>query len=418
MSLTLLENIGTLLTLQGAAQKGGRHIVEEDLGILKNHSLLFSGEKIVWIGPHRKIPTEFRKQKMKVIPAREYTVLPGFVECHTHALFAGSRSAEFEMRLRGKSYQEIAAAGGGILSTVRATRKESLAGLIKKTQERVNQFQRQGVTTLEIKTGYALDEKNELKCLKAIRELRGPRIISTFLGAHAIPSEFKNENEYLDFLIQKIFPRLKPGKNSLADRIDIFIEKGFFSAAAAKKYLSAARELGIPTTIHADQLTLSGGTDLAVDLESQSADHVLQITDRQIQRLSNSEVTACLLPVADVYMKCPFPPARKMIDAGVRVSLATDFNPGTCPSMDISLVGLLARLEMGMSLPEVVSAYTVGAAYTLGLQSQIGSLSAGKSADFICTKVEWTDLFYSPGQEFVMNSYSRGRKIFSSSTYA
>lgn len=411
MSLTFLENIGLLLTLEGAARKGGRRVQEEDLGLQKNHSLIFSGEKILWVGPHRKIPKEFRQKKMKSISARDWTVLPGLVESHTHALFAGSRSAEFEMRLRGKSYQEIAAAGGGILSTVRATRQESLRGLVQKTQERVDHFRRQGVTTLEIKTGYALDEKNELKCLKAIRSLEGPRIVSTFLGAHAIPSEFKNENDYLNHLREKIFPRLKNRKNPLADRIDIFIEKGFFSAEAAKKYLEAATALGIPTTIHADQLTLSGGTELAVQLKSLSADHVLQISDREISLLAKSEVTAGLLPVADIYMKCPFPPARKMIDQGVRVALATDFNPGTAPSMDVSLVGLVARLEMGMSLPEVLSAYTVGAAHALGLQNEIGSLSAGKSADFICTKVEWTDLFYSPGQIFAEHSYVRGKKL-------
>ena len=169
--------------------------------------------------------------------------------------------------------------------------------------------------------------------------------------------------------------------------------------------------MGLATTIHADQLTLSGGTDLAVELASQSADHVLQITDSEISRLARSEVTAGLLPLADVYMKCAFPPARKMIDAGVRVALATDFNPGTCPSMDISLVGLLARLEMAMSLPEVISAYTVGAAHALGLADVVGSIELGKRADFLCTKADWTDLFYSAGKSFVDHVYCGGSQF-------
>lgn len=418
MTTTILENMGVLLTLSGAAHKKGRHINEQDLGILKNHSLIFSGGKILWVGPHKKIPQEFRRRKMKTINAQQWTVLPGFVESHTHALFAGSRSAEFEMRLQGKSYQEIAAAGGGILSTVKATRKESLSSLLKITQARVDHFQRQGVTTLEIKSGYALDETNELKSLKVIRQLKGPRIISTFLGAHAIPQEFKNEDEYLNHVMKKIFPQLKNRRTSLADRIDIFIEKGFFSVQAAQNYLMAAKKLGLATTIHADQLSLSGGTDLAIELGSQSADHILQITDKEISRLAKSEVTAGLLPLADVYMKCAFPAARKMIDAGVRVALATDFNPGTCPSMDISLVGLLARLEMKMSLPEVLSAYTVGASHALGLSDSIGSLESGKDADFVCTKAEWTDLFYSAGQSFIDQVYCRGNKVSLTKTYA
>lgn len=419
--MILLEKIGTLLTLSGAAQKSGRRVLESDLGIFHGYSMVFSQGKIQWLGPDKKIPKDFRKKIRKSILARDWTVMPGLIESHTHSVFAGSRSAEFEMRLQGKSYQEIAASGGGILSTVKATRKESAGNLLKITQDRVNNFIAQGVSTLEIKTGYALDEKNELKLLKTIRSLKGPRVISTFLGAHAIPPEFKDENDYLDFLMQKVFPKLanktagnlaQKKSKGLADRVDIFVEKGFFSSASAKKYLNAARQLGLPTTIHADQLTLSGGTDLAIELQSQSADHLIQIGDKEIARLAKSDVTAGLLPVADIYMKCPFPPARRLIDAGVRVALATDFNPGTCPSMDINLVGLISRLEMKMSLPEVISAYTVGAAHALGLAKITGSLEVGKSADFLCTTNEWTDLFYSPGKTLMEKVFLEGSPIF------
>ena len=407
MAATLFRQIGCLLTMQGAAAKEGRHVQEKDLGILSKASLLIENGKIQWVGPHKELPKAWARKKLKEIDARDWTILPGFVECHTHLIFAGSRAPEFEKRLGGMSYQQIAAEGGGILSSVRSTLAAKMSTLVSESQKKVNTFTAQGVTTLEIKTGYGLDFPSEMKCLQAIKKLKGPRILSTFLGPHALPLEFMSEREYLTFLKEKVLPEIK--KKKLSRRVDIFVERGFFSVDLARDYLSHAQSLGFDVTLHADQLSLFGGSDLAVQLKACSADHVIQIGSSQIQTLAKSQTTAVLLPLADLYMKCAYPPARSLIDEGARVALATDYNPGTCPSQDLNSVGLLARLQMKMSLPEVLSAYTVGAAWALGLQKEVGSLEIGKSADLIGTKVEWTDLFYAAGARVISEVYVGGR---------
>ncbi|NUN06234.1 MAG: imidazolonepropionase [Bdellovibrio sp.] len=409
----LLKNISTLLTLQGAAAKGGRHVKEEDLGVHSDQSLLIEKDKIAWVGPTKKLPRELAKKKtLREINMKGKTVLPGLVESHTHLVFAGDRAAEFEMRNQGVSYQEIAARGGGILSTMRNTRKASLADLAKSAQERADNFVAQGVTTLEVKSGYGLSLKDEVKMLQAAQKVTGPRTLNTFLGAHALPPEFKTYEAYLDFLASDVLPVIK--KKKLATRVDVFIEKGFFPPEASEKYLRQAQAMGFEVLVHADQLSLSGGSDVAVRIGALSGDHLLQVTDSEIRKLANSETTCMLLPAADLYMKCKYPPARQMIDAGSRVALATDFNPGSSPTQDVNLVGLLARLEMKMSLPEVIAAYTVGAAHALKLHKEVGSLEFGKSADIMCIESDWRTLFYNVGKTEKKLVFSRGRKIFDS----
>lgn len=349
--------------------------------------------RIAWIGQQSKVPKTLKSAKE--IDLKKKLVFPSFIECHTHAVFAGSRAAEFERRNQGVSYLEIAAQGGGILSTVKATRCAKKSELLKVSQARVNSFLKQGVSTLEIKSGYGLDLKSEIKILEVIKLLKGPRIVSTFLGAHARPVEFMDNASYLNYLVDKVLPVIK--KKKLSNRVDIFTESKFFEKDDSRKYLSAAKALGFDTTIHANQLSASGGADLAMELGSVSADHVIHLDDQHIQSFAKSNSVAVLLPAADLYMKCAYPPARQLIDGGATVALATDFNPGTCPTFDLSLVGLLARLEMKMSLAEVFQAYTRGAAKALGLQYQEGDLSVGKSANFICTEADLTDFFYSAG---------------------
>lgn len=407
----LLKNISTMLSLQGAAAKAGRRVQEADLGEQSNVAILIEKERLAWIGPAKKIPREFsRKKTLREIDMKGKTVLPGFVESHTHLIFAGNRAAEFEMRNQGVSYQEIAARGGGILSTMRHTRKASLAQLAQWGQERADQFVAQGVTTLEIKSGYALNLKDELKMLQAAQKLTGPRTVSTFLGAHALPPEFKTYQDYLEFLAAEVLPVVK--KKKLATRVDVFIEKGFFPPEASEKYLRKAQELGFDVLVHADQLSLSGGSDVAVRIGALSGDHLLQVSETEIRNLAKSETTCLLLPAADLYMKTKYPPARAMIDAGARVALATDYNPGSSPTQDLSLVGLLARLEMKMTLPEVIAAYTVGAAHALKLQNEVGSLEVGKSADLLSIEGDWRTLFYNVGKVEKKMIFSRGRKIF------
>jgi imidazolonepropionase len=412
MSNLLITNISELLTLEGARQKQGRRILEGDLGVAAHQAVYVEKGRIAWLGPQKKIPKALaQKKKLKEISAKGQTVLPGFVECHTHLVYAGHRAEEFELRNQGASYQDISKRGGGILSTMRHTRAATPRGLQALAQKRVDAFVAQGVTTLEIKSGYALDLKNELKMLKVANSLKGPAIVSTFLGAHAKPPEFDSYAEYLKYLAEKVLPQVK--KQKLSRRVDIFVENGFFDQKDARAFLATAQGLDFQIAIHADQLTLSGGADLSVEFGALSGDHLLQITEREIRNLAASEVTCVLLPASDLYMKSKYPPARKLIEAGARVALATDFNPGTSPTQDLNLVGLLARLEMKMTLPEVIAAYTVGAAYALERSHEVGSLELGKCADLICTDVSWQELFYSVGQRIPTSVYKNGQLIFS-----
>ena len=348
---------------------------------------------LTWIGPQSRVPKTLKFQS--VTDLKNNLVLPSFIECHTHTVFAGSRADEFELRNNGTSYLEIAAAGGGIRSTMAKTRKASSKQLAEVAQKRVYQFLKQGVSTLEIKSGYGLDLKNEIKILKVINGLSGPRIISTFLGAHALPPEFTSHRQYLDYLATVVLPYVR--KKKLSERVDIFIENKFFEKPDAEVFLQTAKKLGFQITIHANQLSLSGGAELALLIGAKSADHVIHLTDSAVQRFAKSNCVAVLLPAADLYMKCDYPPARQLLDAGATVALATDFNPGSSPTQDLSLVGLLARLEMKMTLPEVFLAYTLGAAKALGIDDQEGSLSIGKKANFISTACELSDFFYSAG---------------------
>ncbi len=283
----------------------------------------------------------------------------------------------------------------------------------KISQSRVNEFLRQGVSTLEIKSGYGLDLKTEIKMLEVARSMKGPQIITTYLGAHAKPTEFKTYTQYLNYISEKIFPILKEKK--LSNRIDIFIEKNFFEVTDAEVFLKKAKHLNFDLTIHANQLSDSGGAQLALQMGAKSADHVIHLNEKTITDFSavknKTKTVAVLLPVADLYMKCNYPKARELIDAGATVALATDFNPGSCPSQDLMLVGLLARLEMKMTLPEVFSAYTKNAAIALGVSHEQGDLSVGKLANFICTDAYLTDFFYSAGRVPKHDLFIRGKHI-------
>ncbi len=408
--LQVFRKISEILTLSGARQKQGRGVTEADLGLEKNQTLVVSRGRIVWLGPDENLPKEFKKRVAEEYDCKGLTVAPGLVECHTHSVFSGNRSAEFEMRNQGVSYVEIAKQGGGILSTMRQTRQAPLRELVKTAQDRVHRFAKQGVTTLESKSGYGLDLENEFKMLKCMGLLKKMRVVPTFLGPHARPPEFASCKAYLDQLIDDVLPRLK--QRQLARRCDIFIENGFFEKSDSERYFKAAQDLGFDIVAHAEQLTHSGGAQLAVKYGAVSADHLLQINDSDIQTLSNSETTCVLLPSSDLYMKVSYPKARELIDRGARVALATDFNPGSSPSQDVSLVGLLARLEMKMTLPEVIGAYTVGAAYALKLQDEIGSLEVGKSADFFLSKESWKHFFYEIGNFPCEATYLRGLPSF------
>ncbi len=404
----VFRKISELLTLKGAAQKHARHIVLEDLDVIEKGALVIEGERIVWTGEDRNLPKKYAALAREDRDLRGHCVLPALIECHTHMVFAGNRAPEFEMRNQGMSYQEIARQGGGILATLVPTREASLQKLTELAQEREEVFLGQGVATIEIKSGYGLRTETEFKMLKAARNLKRARIVATFLGAHAIPKERSSASAYIDYLIADSLPKLK--KQGLAQRVDIFVEEGYFNEALADRYLQKAHEMGFALTIHADQLTHSGGSRLAVKYGARSADHLLQIDATDIKRLAASEVTCVLLPTSDLYMKCPYPPARELLDQGARVALATDFNPGTSPSQDVATTGVLARVQMKMTLPEVLVAATLGGAYALGLEADLGSLEVGKSADFAAFHGSWRELFYGIGGLKAAQLWRSGRR--------
>ncbi len=372
-----------------------------------NMAFLVCDGIIHWIGKKNKVPKDYKITKEFNLDKK--LVFPSFIECHTHTVFAGDRSDEFELRNTGVSYLEIAKRGGGILSTVQKTRKISKPNLKKISQTRVDEFLRQGVSTLEIKSGYGLDLKTEIKMLEVAKSMQGPEIITTFLGAHALPKEFDSYAAYLNYISDTVLPILK--KKKLTNRVDIFIEKNFFESADAKIFLQKAKDLNFDLTIHANQLSESGGAELAIELEAKSADHVIHLNRQTLQKFSKSKTVAVLLPTADLYMKCAYPQARKLIDAGATVALASDFNPGSCPSQDLMLVGLLARLEMKMTLPEIFLAYTKNAAIALGIENQQGDFSVGKYANFICTNANMTDFFYSAGKVPYHQLFIRGSAV-------
>lgn len=417
---TLFTDIQKIYTLEKAAQQQARKVDDSSLSPMSNAAILVENGRIVWIGPQKKIPKKLIKSKCKKVSLKKQIVLPGFVECHTHSVFAGNRANEFSQRLAGVSYLEIAKQGGGILSTVKQTRQATLNELMKSTRIHVQDFLRQGVTTLEIKSGYALNLKDELKMLSVIQKLSSdkklPQLVPTFLGAHALAPEYTDYDSYLKFLLTDVLPKVKQKK--LCQRVDIFIEKGFFEKSSGLQFLKQAKQMGFQIVVHADQLTLSGGTEVALELEALSADHVIQINDQVIDQVAKSNLTTVLLPAADFYMRCAYPPARKLIDAGARVAIATDFNPGSSPTRDLSFTGLLARMQMQMTLPEVIVAYTLGASNALGMQNQIGSLEPGKHANFICIDGDVESLFYQVGKTPVSRVFREGIEILSAQTNA
>jgi len=395
-------------------------IVNPDFTGFESKAFLVRDGQFLAIGSKKQIQAIIKEQNLKKttqeIDLKKQNVLPAFIECHTHTLFAGSRAEEFELRNNGMSYLEIAKRGGGILSTMKNTRQTSASQLLSETKKKIDRFMQQGVSTIEIKSGYALDLKNEIKSLQVINKIKSlytpeiaPEIIPTFLGAHAKPPEFESYSEYLDYLASQVLPVVK--KKKLAQRVDIFIEKNFFESKNAEQYLKQAVQLGFTTTIHANQLSLSGGAELALQLKSMSADHVIHLSDETIQSFGRSRTIPVLLPAADLYMKCPYPNARALIDAGARVALATDYNPGSCPTQDLALVGLLARLEMKMTLPEVFKAYTLHAATALGIDSLEGSIEPTKRANFISTYADMSDFFYSAGHMPKHDLFIRGNRF-------
>lgn len=408
MSVKVFENIGELLTLAGAARKEGRHVLESDLSIIKDAAIVVDSGRIQWVGERCNLPADIKNPN--TISCEGKTVLPAFVEPHTHLIFAGDRYEEFEWRMQGQSYQEISAKGGGILSTVRATRAATDKQLLDIAQKRADRFLAQGVSLLEVKSGYGQDLETELRILRTARKLQGPKIVTTYLGPHSRSPEFPDLQSYTSFVIDEVLPKVIAEK--LADRADIYIEKGFYDLDLGRRYFEAVTKMGLPVTAHVEQLSEFGGTELALQFHPQSVDHVVYINNQTIQRLAKMPATAVLLPASDMYLKMRYPPARELIDSGAKVALSTDFNPGTSPTQDLSLVGVLARIEMKMTLAEVIAAFTINAASALGYAQQLGSIEPGKYADLAVFDGNWRELFYSVGHHPLSKLFISANEVF------
>lgn len=365
------------------------------------------------VGPSTEIVRSLPNDA-EVIEARGRAVLPGFVDAHAHPVFAGNRVDEFEMRSRGATYEEIAASGGGIRSTVRRTRAASEDELLDQAQKCAQQILRCGTTTMEAKSGYGLTTNDELKMLRVIRRLNETTpidFVPTFLGAHAVPEEFSGRMaDYVDLVMKDMIPEVV--RQGLAESCDIFCEHGYFDGVAARRILGAAKAAGLKLRMHADQLTNSGGAALAAELGAVTADHLEQTEEEGIAAMKAAGVQPVLLP-GSVYAlgKTRYPKARAMIEADLAVVLATDFNPGSSPTPSIPMVLSLAATQMKMTPAEGVSATTINAAYSLGRGDKIGSLEAGKLANFtIFDCADYREIAYWFGLPQTHAIYIRGRR--------
>jgi imidazolonepropionase len=394
-----LINCSQLVTLAGPSRP---RISDEmrHLGIIADGAMLVRQGLIAQTGTRAEIEPFIRPDD-DVVDAGGRVVLPGFVDAHTHPVFASNRADEFEMRASGATYQEIAAMGGGIRSTVRKTRAASEDELVAAGRRYAQWFLRGGTTTIEAKSGYGLSVTDELKMLRAIQRLNGEtplRYVPTFLGAHSFPDEFRDRrDEYVDLIVNKMLPQVADEK--LAQFCDAFFEKGYFDQAQTKRIMRAAQAQGLQLRLHADQLSLNGGAELAAELGAVTADHLEETGAAGIAALKSAHVQPVLLPASVLLIGAKkYPDARAMIDAGLAVVLATDFNPGSSPTTSMTLVMTLACTQMKMTPAEAITATTINAAYSLGLGSEIGSLEPGKHADFVIHNCDdWRELSYFAG---------------------
>lgn len=407
---------GELVTLRGEAGRPRVGSEMGELGIVERGALAARDGTIVWVGSSADLDRAVTPAPgCRVIDAEGKTVLPGLVDPHTHLLFAGSREQEFVQRIEGKTYMEIAAAGGGINATVRATRQASKEELKALARPRLRRMLELGVTTVEVKSGYGLETATEIKMLEAIDELareEGPGLVPTFLGAHEVPPEYRGRNdEYIQVLVTEMLPEV--ASRRLARFNDVFCEKGVFSLAESEKVLNAGLVHGLKAKLHADELTPLGGAELAGEVKATSADHLLFITDHGIEAMARAGVVAVLLPGTAYFLSMGrYAPARKLIERGVPVALATDCNPGSCMTESLPLILNLACTQMRLTPAEAITAATINAAWAVGEAARVGSLEPGKQADLLILDApNHIHLCYHFGVNLVQAVFKRGRLV-------
>ena len=381
----LITGASQLLTLRGRGPRRGNSLC--NLGIIKDGALLVREGLIAAVGPRGKVEGSAEAKSAEKMDLGGRVVLPGFVDSHTHLIHAGSRAEEYELKIEGASYEEIARKGGGILNSVKKLRAATAGALKKRAHAALAQFASYGTTTIEAKSGYGLDVENELKILELHRELSGEQpleIASTFLGAHVVPEEFRARADgaakYVELLISMLMPEV--ARLELAEFCDVFCERGAFTLDQSKTILDAGRRQGLAPRIHAEQLSRTGATQLAAEIGAASCDHLEQVNKDDIRALGKSNTVATLLPGCDFHLGLKqYAQARALIDAGAIVALATDYNPGTSPTLSMPMILSLACTQLRMTPAEAIAAATINAAYALRREKRIGSLEVGKQAD-------------------------------------
>ncbi|MBZ4663275.1 MAG: imidazolonepropionase [Caloramator sp.] len=379
MDRILLKN-GRIATVKSKGPKFGGEMA--DLGVIERGYVVIENGIILDVGGGDG--ADFIDDKTEVIDLEGRLVLPGFVDSHTHLVHYGSRENELKLKLEGASYLDILKQGGGILSTVRATRSASYDELYKKALKSLDLMLLWGTTTVEAKSGYGLNFEDEVKCLRVAKGIEHPiDIVSTYLGAHAVPEEYKeNVDGYIDLMIEKVMPYVK--KEKLAEYVDAFCEEGFFNLEQTRRVLRAAKELGFQVKLHADEIEPMGGAQLAAELGAVSVEHLVAVSEEGIDAMKEAGVIPVLLPGTSFYLRLKkYAPAREMIRRGLAVAIASDYNPGTCPTESLQSVMIFASLGMGLTPQEVISAVTINAAYAIGRGSEIGSIEKGKKADIV-----------------------------------
>jgi imidazolonepropionase len=384
-----VRNIGLLATLRGPTPRIGPHL--RDIGAIPNAALAAADGRIVWVGGDHQLQTRIRVPPEHVLDCAGAAVIPGFVDAHTHLAFAGNRDDEIVRRLAGASYKDIAAAGGGIVRSVEATRAASLEELTAAIARHLDEMLLCGTTTAEVKSGYGLETRAELRSLEAIdcaAQSHPVTVVGTFLGAHEVPLERREDRErYIDEVVAEMIPEI--ARRRLARFCDVFCEEGVFTIDESRRVLAAARDRGLELRVHADELVWTGGAELAAEMGARSADHLIFVSDAGMAALAAAGCAATLLPSAAFYLRLGrFAPARALVSAGVPLALGTDVNPGAGLSPSMTFAMGLACFGMGLSLEEALAAATIGGAYSVGREAEVGSIEVGKRADLLVLRSE------------------------------
>lgn len=408
--MLLIKNIGTLQTPVGSCKHGGEN-QGENLK-LHNAAILVENGLIKAITADGILPEGW--EGAEVIDAQGALVTPGLIDCHTHMVFGGYRQGEIPLKLRGASYLDILRAGGGILDTVGKTRAATEDELYEKTKAFLDEMLSFGVTTAESKSGYGLDLENELKQLrvnKRLNETHKIDLVSTFLGAHAIPEEYKGKaDEYIDLLCDVVLPAVK--EQNLADFVDVFCEDSVFDVAQSEKMLRAGQALGLRARIHADEIEEIGGAVLSGEVGAISAEHLIATGEKGMASMAKGGVIADLLPCTSLYLNKTFAPARRMIELGIPVAIASDFNPGSCPSLNLQLAMTMGYVKYRMTPEEILTAVTINAACSCGLEEKVGTLEVGKQADIVLWNApDMEMLVYRFGSNLVKTVIKRGEIV-------